>query len=207
MRVIAAPQAKGIEALSTRPHRACVYAAPPGSARHFDASLPAATAFLSPLKDLAASSLSAVLPVTTRASQPRSLPITTAWAQSTASASWSPEHAGLVGPAKLRRGRPRLECGQIPPIKRFVKRSNSSPIEVGHHAVQVTTATADIGVFPWLSPRWARGRGPPGRSASLQPASVPVTPKSCLRRGDIHDSPAWRRARRCGERMILADEN
>ena len=100
MRVIAAPQAKGIEALSTRPHRAFVHAVLPKGGRHFDASLSAATAFLSPLKDLAASSLSALLPVTTRASQPCSLPITTAWAQSTASASRSPEHAGLVGPAR-----------------------------------------------------------------------------------------------------------
>ena len=74
MRVIAAPQAKGIEALSTRPHQALVHAVEPGSARHFDASLPAATAFLSPLKDLAASSLSALLPVTTPRGHPAKVP-------------------------------------------------------------------------------------------------------------------------------------
>lgn len=108
MRVIAAPQAKGIEAL----HRAFVHAVLPKSGRHFDSSLSAATAFLSPLKDLAASSLSALLPVTTRASQPRSLPITTAWARSTASASKSPEHAGLVGPAEYAEARPGWNAGK-----------------------------------------------------------------------------------------------
>ena len=49
-----------------------------------------------------------------------------------------------------------------------------SPLEVGHHAVQVTTATADIGEPPWLSPRWAAyptGRDDPAPVNSAVPST------------------------------------